>query len=143
MSQVFQKYGNKLTIKRKITTKKGLKTYVVTFPLLKELKQQKLSNKNKNDSKIKHNDPFRIKQYWRTKYKLYEVCCICGSDDRVALHHLNSLRKTKTKDKINKIRSQLNRKQTPVCFKCHIEITHGRYSKKSPAEYFDKFIAYL
>lgn len=143
MSQVFQKYGNKLTIKRKITTKKGLKTYVVTFPLLKELKQQKLSNKNKNDSKIKHNDPFRIKQYWRTKYKLYEVCCICGSDDRVALHHLNSLRKTKTKDKINKIRSQLNRKQIPVCFKCHMEITHGRYSKKSPAEYFDKFIAYL
>ena len=84
-------------------------------------------------NKIKFIDPFRIKQYWRTKYKLYEVCCICGSNDRVALHHLNSLKKVKTKDKVSKIRSQLNRKQIPVCFKCHMEITHGRYNKKSPA----------
>lgn len=143
MPQVFEKYGKKLKISKRIITKKGHKTNIVTFPSLLELKQDRLTNSDKNSSRIIYTDPFRIKQYWRTKYKLYEVCCICGSDDRVALHHLNSLRKVKTKDKVSKIRSQLNRKQIPVCFSCHMEITHGRYNKRPPAEYFDKFIAHL
>lgn len=91
-------------------------------------------------------DPFRIHEHWRTKHKVYTECCICGAEDDIALHHINSISalKKQTKDPNQVIRSQIKRKQIPVCTKCHLDITAGRYNNpKKPAEFYNEFIAKL
>lgn len=61
------------------------------------------------------------------------LCCICGSEDSVQMHHLRHIRKTtyelipenRTWEKVMSLR---NRKQIPVCKECHIHIIHkGKY----------------
>ena len=66
-------------------------------------------------------------------------CSICGSKDRIALHHMNSLRSIKSnkRDKFEYIRSRLNRFQVHVCFECHKKITNGTFNNVNPPE-FDK-----
>lgn len=67
-------------------------------------------------------------EYWRTKFKFYNECCICGSTESIELHHINSLKsiKNKEKDHGKVIRSQINRIQISVSRPCHEDITHGR-----------------
>lgn len=144
MSQVFLKYGTNLEIKRTLKTAKNEKTTTTTFPTLSQLRKEgRLEYKERN--KLDY-DPFKIHNYWRTKAKIYNNCCICGSDDRVALHHINSLRsiKPQKRDRYEYIRSQINRIQIPVCFPCHLDITHGKYDKDTtPIQFYDKFLATL
>lgn len=68
---------------------------------------------------------------WRTYKNLNAYCAICGTDKDIEWHHVNSLRsgsgQQKTKG-FNRVLSQLNRKQIPLCKAHHIEITKGRYN---------------
>ena len=144
MSQVFDKLGKNLRITRDIVTPKGTKKKAVHFSTLAELRNEGLVTVYypPNDSY----DPFNVKTYWRTKFKQYFCCCICSSGDRVALHHINSLRALRAndkKDQFSYIRSCLNRLQIPVCHSCHLDITNGVYSNKSPVDFYDEFIAKL
>ena len=83
-------------------------------------------------------------EYWRTTFKIYEDCCICGSRDEIGMHHINSLKKINKKtDKYKYIRQSLNRKQIPVCKKCHTKITNGTYNLTKPGELFKNYIASL
>jgi group II intron reverse transcriptase/maturase len=67
------------------------------------------------------------------KSKLGYPCCVCGSDKSVSMHHvrhINNLmmRAARRKKKgFIKIMGALNRKQIPVCKKCHSEIHAGNY----------------
>ena len=91
-------------------------------------------------------DPFRIQEHWRTKFKFYNECCICGETEGIALHHINSLGsiKTKKRDDFEYIRSQTNRIQIPVCNSCHNDITSGKYNnEKTPIEFYNEFLAKL
>lgn len=90
-------------------------------------------------------DPFRIIEFWRTKFKIFMECCLCGSQTNIQQHHINSICSMKdTKDKASAIRSQTNRIQIPVCDKCHKDITHGRYNNpKKPIVFYNEFLAKL
>jgi hypothetical protein len=156
VSKIFKKYGKNMTIRREIYNSKGSVLRQVFFITHTEIRKifADLTNKNK---KKKQNqsynppfdstyDPFRIITYWRTKFKLYTHCCICGYDEGISLHHCNSLRalkSLKTKDPYAYVRSCLDRMQIPVCHSCHVDITNGVYSDKSPMEFYDEFIARL
>jgi len=63
-----------------------------------------------------------------TNTKLKDSCMICGSDDRVEMHHVKHIRKMNGNLKPQE-RSMisLNRKQIPVCKGCHTDIHAGRY----------------
>lgn len=144
MIKIFRKYGKNLEIKKEIkNTKKENKTKVVRFNTLTNLRQME----TKPSTNILYDDPFRIMQYWRTKMKIYNECCICGETKNVALHHLNSvkdLKKMKKSNSYQRIRSTINRLQIPVCHKCHESITHGKYNDpKKPIEFFNEFLAKL
>ena len=144
MPQVFERYGKNLTITKPLTSTQNQIIRTVCFPTLSNLRSQgRLTYLHTTNSD--EYDPFQIEQYHRTTFKMFSCCCICGSNDRVALHHINSLKSksARTTDRYEKIRSELNKLQIPVCFSCHQDITHGRYNKASPKTYYDKFIAKL
>lgn len=138
IAKVFSKYGKTLKIEQKI----GEKKHTISLKLLKNLKAQNNSKSKRNDSEDK--DPFHVMEYWRTTFKIYEDCCICGSEEEVGMHHINSVRKIdKTKDRYKYVRQVFNRKQISVCRKCHIKITNGTYNLASPIKFYNKYIASL
>lgn len=141
MSQVFQKYGKNLRVSINIKTTTSEKKRTVEFLTLTDLRKLKQDIITADE----YTDPFKIRQYWRTKMKFYQECCICGETQDIALHHLNSVKNLqKHKNKHQIIRSTLNRIQIPVCEKCHKDITYGRFNDpKRPVEFYNEFIAKL
>jgi len=137
MAQVFKIYGSKLTITRTLTDNdQSTKVQTVKFSTYTDLKKETLIFTNKR-SALPDYDPFKIEQYWRTKMKTLFYCSICGSKDRIALHHTNSLRSIKPnkRDNFEYIRSRLNRLQVHVCFECHKKITNGTFNNANPPEF--------
>lgn len=69
----------------------------------------------------------------RTECSLSMQCSICGSYDKVEIHHIKAIRKTpyyKFKNYWQMVMSHKNRKQIPICRECHIKIVHaGKYDK--------------
>lgn len=144
LPQVFKKYSTDLIIYRNIETTKTTTISRQQFYDLSTLKKMDQSKPFTNQV-TEVSDPFRIHEFWRTKFKVFRECCICGSMDNVQLHHINSIASMKKKkDNAAAIRSQLKRLQIPVCHSCHKEITHGKYSDpKKPIEFYNEFLAKL
>jgi group II intron reverse transcriptase/maturase len=141
MKQIFIKYGKNLFVETKIQGTKETKIRTIEFTDLSNLRKRK--QKKKFIVPIDQ-DPFRIAKHWRTKFKIYNKCCICGTTDTIALHHINSVSSLKNRDKYENIRATINRFQIPVCKKCHEDIAHGRYDNpKTPIEFYDEFLAKL
>lgn len=142
LGNIFKKYGKSLTITKEIQSLIKPRSTSVSFDDL-----QTLVKKNKSSSKrniVVDFDPFHTTTYWRTKYKFFAECCICGSTKNIEMHHLNSLGKLKrSQDKLAFIRSSLNRIQIPVCRSCHNDITNGIYSEEKPVKYYNEYLARL
>lgn len=147
VSQVFSLYGKDLTINKNIKSdsKGGFRTRTICFKGLKELRRLAvLRNPVLNTSF----DPFKIRTFWRTTFKMYSFCVICGCQHNIEMHHIKSLKNiknlpSKSKGSFNTILKQLNRKQVPVCKSCHVEITSGRYSGTSLKDLFSDSLAQL
>lgn len=138
--QVFNKYGKSLTIKKYIKGKD--KPIQIEFMGLKKIRE--LYFKDKERTLPIEFDPFKIRTFWRTTFKLYSICCICGSDTNIQMHHIKSLKTIKDKTPtFNLILKQLNRKQAPICHTCHVNITQGRYDGKSIKDLFSESLAAL
>lgn len=141
MKQIFMKYGKNLHVEEKIQGTKEKKIRRVEFTNFTNLRRK--TKKKKSFVPI-NQDPFRIQEHWRTKFKIYNECCICGATDMIALHHINNISSLKNRDKYENIRATINRLQIPVCKKCHEEITHGRYNNpKTPIKFYNEFLAKL
>lgn len=140
IAKVFKKYGKNLNITRDVFTSKQLKQRTTSFIPWPEIKSSISPSVYNSDPDY---DPFKTTTRFRTKFKIYFCCCICLSEREVALHHINSIRsiKDKKRDQFQYFRSILNRVQIPVCRNCHKDITYGRYSDKSPVEFYDEFLA--
>lgn len=138
MSKIFAQYGKNLKITKETYLDNQRKLDFVEFPNLPELR----SKRPATNTLLQDSDPFKVSQNWRTSVKLFLNCCICGSDDNIAMHHTNSLRKVKLKERnsYNYVMSSLNRKQIPVCKKCHDDITYGRYDKTKPIKLYNTFL---
>lgn len=74
-------------------------------------------------------DIVRMNIRMRTRSKLGQPCCICGDSERVEMHHVRHIRKMSDKRAkgFTRVMSALNRKQIPVCQKCHKLIHAGQY----------------
>lgn len=73
------------------------------------------------------NDPFKVYINRRTRSKISENCCICGSDQEVQMHHIKSVKHAKNTQGFAQIMGLINRKQIPVCIDCHNSIHSGQY----------------
>ena len=145
ISKIFQLYGKNLKITRTVQGTQKSEQKIALFLNIVELR--KLTPAKEFDRKNfvpEYQDPFRIHEHWRTKFKVYQECCKCGSTDSIALHHTKSLRSKPTKEGFVSVESQVNRLQIPLCGPCHLEITHGRYNNPTkPIEFFNEFLAKL
>jgi hypothetical protein len=65
----------------------------------------------------------------RSRSQLGKPCCICTSTEQVEMHHVRHIRKIggKQLEGINAILRLRNRKQIPVCNRCHQKIHRGEY----------------
>lgn len=142
ISKIFTQLGSNIEASISLTTNGRIHDRNIKLPTITKLK-----SRNFKTSSHKDYDPFYVQTFWRTSVKVYGNCCICGSTEDVAMHHLNSLKKlkqSKSKQKTNMyIRSVLGRKQIPVCKKCHLDITNGIYDELSPIKLYSEFLAKL
>lgn len=85
---------------------------------------------------------FRRYQRLRTRSKLDEHCAICGSEDRVQMHHVKHIRKIGQQVRgFTALMAKLNRKQIPVCDGCHDAIHRGKYDGISLNQLADQALA--
>nr|AOP19042.1 hypothetical protein [Halimeda discoidea] len=127
--KAMQKYGPNLTTYIPNTKKK------ISIPTFKELKERTIEKNFKPHNK----DPLEITTNWKTRLKLLSYCVICSSTEQIETHHIKRLRgptgENLTKG-FDKILGAINRKQIPVCKKCHDKIHKGIYDSKSLNEIF-------
>jgi group II intron reverse transcriptase/maturase len=78
-------------------------------------------------------DLVRMHARLRTRSKLGLPCCICGDPINVQMHHVRHLRKMTDKQAkgFTRVMAMLNRKQVPVCKRCHRQIHDGQYDSLS------------
>lgn len=144
--QIYKSYGENMQITKHVVTSKERSSLKTEYPNNKSLGLIKRRQATQKDF-----DPFYIKTHWRTKFKMYSECCVCGASEGVAMHHLRSVRQLVTQTNRHKkkgkdfefIKNQLKRIQIPVCKACHGDITYGKYNKDKPIDYFNQFLARL
>jgi len=145
LSQTFKTYGKNLKIVRPYLDDPD-KIRTIEFLTLKDIKEKYLSKGAPKPLSPQY-DPFKIRTFWRTTFKMYSICCICGCDENIQMHHIKSLKSIdmsiKNKKAFNLILMQLNRKQVPVCPECHKKITDGRYDHINIRDLFSKHLASL
>jgi group II intron reverse transcriptase/maturase len=67
-----------------------------------------------------------------TRTRLQDHCVICNSRDHVEMHHVRHIRKRGEKVRgFTLYLAAINRKQVPVCRKCHRDIHNGKYDGAS------------
>lgn len=103
----------------------------------KENKQDSISLMNTTLDEI-----CNVKINWRTSYKLTKHCAICGSENKVEYHHVRHIRKGKVAGFLQ-LMNQLNRKQIPVCQKCHNNIHKGEYDGMTLNQVYDEELIIL
>nr|ATI20213.1 group II intron reverse transcriptase/maturase [Juglanconis oblonga]ATI20375.1 group II intron reverse transcriptase/maturase [Juglanconis oblonga] len=60
------------------------------------------------------------------------VCASCGDTENLQVHHLKHIRTIDTKlSSFDQQMAAINRKQIPLCHKCHMDIHAGKYDGKS------------
>lgn len=118
----FKKFGKNLgvAIKKGETTK----TYKLAIP-----EHFRNSRKFKATNRILK-DPLAVLNYkLQSQSVLDEICAVCGSKERVEMHHVRHLRKDGvTATGFTGLMSALNRKQLPICVPCHKQIHKGGYN---------------
>jgi len=122
VAQVFDKYGD--TISVKIKGAKGERT-------VKFYKNTDWKTARAAFTDSPHVDLVRTAVRMRTHSKLGRPCCVCGSADDVEMHHIQHSHKMSEKkassNDFARILRALNRKQIPVCKRCHRKIHKGEY----------------
>jgi hypothetical protein len=78
----------------------------------------------------------------RTQTRLQESCALCGSLERVEMHHVRHIRKRGQAVRgFGLYLSAINRKQLPVCHTCHRDIHRGKYDGASLAAIVERLQA--
>jgi len=74
-------------------------------------------------------DPLAKYIQFKAKSRLRNPCFICGSKDKVQMHHVRHIRKMGNKKPtgFTALMRAFNRKQMPVCEECHQKIHRGEY----------------
>jgi group II intron reverse transcriptase/maturase len=119
VSKIFRKYGKDIVFEKP----NGRKVHFFNQPL-KQVKKAKGS--------LVDMDNLPTWGPRRTRSRLLDNCVICGSQENVEMHHVRHIRKRGEKVQgFTLYMAAINRKQVPVCRKCHREIHNGKYDGAS------------
>lgn len=115
LRKIFHKYGRNITYKKP----NGRQIQFFSQPL----KQVKRAEQRRSDI-----DQQPIWWPRKTKTRLMDDCAICGHTGQIEMHHVRHIRKRGERVSGFKLYlAAINRKQIPVCHKCHREIHNGIY----------------
>nr|YP_009710058.1 hypothetical protein [Coleochaete scutata]QFU80163.1 hypothetical protein [Coleochaete scutata] len=110
-AMVFKKLGSKLKVgKHAIAIPTDLKIQTMKFNLISK----------------KVSDPFKVKYFAMRRFIMDKPCKLCGETENIEMHHVRHIRKGTIKG-FTKFLATINRKQIPVCKKCHLAIHAGKY----------------
>jgi group II intron reverse transcriptase/maturase len=119
VSKIFRKYGKDIVFEKP----NGRKVHFFNQPL-KQVKKAK--------GYLVDMDNLPTWGPRRTRSRLLDNCVICGSQENVEMHHVRHIRKRGEKVQgFTLYMAAINRKQVPVCRKCHREIHNGKYDGAS------------
>lgn len=123
LHKIFEKYGSNLKITKEIPNPKR-----PDRPRVKETSIEPSATLKKPKFQLGKEfvDPYRVYLGKFTRSNLFSCCLICGSPDRIEMHHLNSLKNIRPRT-FNQLHGYVKRKQIPLCFKHHRDVTYGRY----------------
>ena len=125
LQRVFNKYGKNLNIKNEAGE------IITNYPTVDYRRPKKFTiapilDYSSLETYIDQYD----NRVQRGRKDLKGPCILCGSNQNIEIHHLRKLSKAKHKDYLSTMMSRMNRKQVPVCKKCHIKIHQGTYDGK-------------
>lgn len=86
---------------------------------------------------MKFPDPMIVKN-WRISATsaLEQPCANCNAEENIEMHHVKHIKTINTKLKpFDQLLARINRKQVPLCSKCHDEVHSGKYHGKSLKHY--------
>lgn len=126
LRRVFNKYGKNLNIKNE--SGKVITSYpTVDYRRPKKFTMAPVFDYSSLEAYIDQYD----RRVQRGRKDLKGPCALCGSNEKIKIHHVRKLSKeTKRKDYLSVMMARMNRKQIPVCQKCHIKIHRGVYDGK-------------
>jgi group II intron reverse transcriptase/maturase len=119
MKGVFRKYGKNLRVKNS----KGF----VEYPTPSYKRPSKLPVISIYDDSFVDKLHARLP---RGRNDLTGPCFACGNTSNIEVHHVRALRKygrTVNNDFLTKVMSRINRKQIPLCDRCHRKVHAGTY----------------
>ena len=118
LRQVFERFGSPITVQD------GGEHYT-SFYLNRDWEHRRKAFRT-DDTRA---DLVRMAIRMRTRSKLGQPCCICGSNEQVEMHHVRHIRKMgqRKASGFKATMQALNRKQLPVCKSCHQKIHRGEY----------------
>jgi group II intron reverse transcriptase/maturase len=117
--RVFSKYGKNLRVKKA----KGF----VEYPVPSYKRPSKLPKIMVYDDRFVDKLHARLP---RGRTDLGGPCFACGSTTNIEVHHVRALRKhgsTVSNNFLTRLMSKINRKQIPLCEKCHKKVHAGTY----------------
>jgi group II intron reverse transcriptase/maturase len=125
LRRVFNKYGKNLNIKDESGK------VITNYPTVDYRRPQKFTmvpifDYSSLEAYIDQYDS-RVQ---RGRKDLKGPCLLCGSNQEIEIHHVRKLSKSKRKNYLSAMMAKMNRKQIPVCKKCHIRIHQGMYDGK-------------
>ena len=122
LAKIFEKHGDRKTPLKVTYGQTGEKQICLYQPNLK--KDERIWQTGKILP-----DPYRYIAVRLSKTKIYDKCCICGAES-AEMHHIRHLKESSRgtgKGFTLKVLGLINRKQIPVCERCHDSIHAGRY----------------
>ena len=125
LKRVFNKYGKDINIKDH-TGKKLTHYPTISYKKPKKYSHFQILDYDNLENFIDKYDN-RVR---RGRGDLKGPCVLCGSQEKIEIHHVRKLSNTKRKDYLSTMMARMNRKQIPVCQKCHVKIHKGIYSGK-------------
>jgi hypothetical protein len=122
LKKTYRKFGKNLKVK-----KYGDSNVYISYPNIKASKGKRNSfdpTHVKDPQNLVNSLSYRTV---RGRKDLESVCSVCGSIENIHIHHIKALRKGRSKSSLFSLMQRINRKQVPVCQKCHIKIHKGLY----------------
>jgi retron-type reverse transcriptase len=150
--KILRKLGKPLTVtitkdgKKKSISLLTTRTYWERLEPTVRLIQTNLAKKyeNRNEELLIQGDfKANAKSYFRTAFKLSGRCAVCGSKDKVEMHHERHIRgyNVKQQQGFLAIMGALNRKQIPLCRHHHMCVHNGTYDGVSLSDLYDTRVA--
>jgi len=131
MRKTYKKFGKDLGCNLELKDKlEKVNPYRISLIPLKNLKRKHIMSR-KNEGK----NPFKnLEENWNSKFtksNIFKVCIICGSPNKVEMHHIRKIKDLKNPRSSHSIKGSdfftrqmiaINRKQIPLCKDHHIRL---------------------